>query len=106
MLDRDLAELYSVTPSSNASGQEAPHVTSPERPPERRSVGLAVEGSGVIHFERSREINYVKHCTNSSIDFALGKIPASFLITPSTNASGQEAPLVSKTLTGCLFGRK
>jgi hypothetical protein len=41
----------------------------------------------------------------SSIDLLAGKNPASFFITPSTNASGQEAPLVTRMDTGCLFGK-
>ena len=43
---------------------------------------------------------------NSSVVLLTGKKLVSFFITPSTNASGHDAPLVIRIFTGFLFGKK
>jgi hypothetical protein len=48
---------------------------------------------------------YSKRFIRSSEFIVFEKNAASFFITPSTNASGQEAPLVIKIFTGVLFGK-
>ena len=48
---------------------------------------------------------YSKRFTRTSEFIVLEKNAATLLITPSTNASGQDAPLVIKTFTGFLLGK-
>src|SRR5579871_124160 len=47
-----------------------------------------------------------KYKINHDFNLLPGKNPANLLMIPSTRASGQEAPLVIKILTGLFVGKK